>query len=120
MPTDSQMNATRGNHIFGVVNKDDPHVKCSASRSGQGTGGSATIFEPPDHHKGHVARALFYFSIRYDIAISPAEEVVLKNWDRQFSVDEEELARNEEIYKLQKNRNPFIDHPELSQSIADF
>ncbi len=119
-PTDSQMNATRGNNIFGMVNKDDSHVKCSASHSGIGSAGSVTLFEPPDHHKGHVARALFYFSIRYDIAISPAEEVVLKNWNRQFPVDEEEIARNEEIYKLQNNRNPFIDHPELSESIADF
>ena len=72
------MNATRGNHIFGVVNKDDSHVKCSVSRSGLGSAGSATIFEPPDHHKGHVARAIFYFSIRYDIPISLDEEVVLK------------------------------------------
>ncbi len=119
-PTDSQMNATRGNHIFGVVNKDDQHVKCSASRSGQGSGGSQTIFEPPDRHKGHVARALFYFSVRYDLAISPEEEVVLKNWDQHFPVDDEERLRNEEIYKLQNNRNPFIDHPELSLDITDF
>ena len=119
-PTDSQMNATRGNNIFGIVTKDDQHVKCSASRSGQGSEGSSTIFEPPNQHKGHVARALFYFSIRYDIAISPAEEVVLKNWDRQFPVDDEERSRNDEIYKLQKNRNPFIDHPELAKNISDF
>ncbi len=119
-PTDSQMNATRGNHIFGEVEKDDQHVKCSASRSGQGSAGSATIFEPPNHHKGHVARALFYFSVRYDIQISAEEEKILKQWAKQFPVDAEEMARNEEIYKVQNNRNPFIDYPELADAIADF
>ncbi len=119
-PTDSQMNAIRGNHIFGKVERDRQNAKCSASRFGEGAAGSVLIFEPPDRHKGHVARALFYFSIRYDIAISPAEEVVLKRWDKQFPVDAEEVTRNDEIYKLQNNRNPFIDHPELAANISDF
>ncbi len=119
-PTDSQMNSLRGNHMFGEVERDRQNAKCSASRFGEGSAGSAPIFEPPDQHKGHVARALFYFSVRYDIAIAPAEEVILKRWAKQFPVDAEEVVRNEHIYQLQKNRNPFIDHPELATAIADF
>ncbi|MCB0368129.1 MAG: endonuclease [Bdellovibrionales bacterium] len=35
-------------------------------------------------------------------------------------MDQEEITRNEEIYKAQGNRNPFIDYPELAAMIADF
>ncbi|OFZ30180.1 MAG: hypothetical protein A2622_10055 [Bdellovibrionales bacterium RIFCSPHIGHO2_01_FULL_40_29] len=119
-PTDSQMNSIRGNHMFGEVERDGQHTKCSASRTGQGSAGGATIFEPPNNHKGHVARAIFYFSVRYDIPIAPAEEVILKTWAEQFPVDAEESLRNDEIYKIQGNRNPFVDHPELVKSITDF
>jgi endonuclease I len=35
-------------------------------------------------------------------------------------VDNGELMRNEEIYALQKNRNPFIDAPELVEQIDNF
>lgn len=36
----------------------------------------------------------------------------LVKWHYQDPVDEREIFRNNEIFKLQKNRNPFIDHPE--------
>lgn len=35
-------------------------------------------------------------------------------WNFEDPVDSRELYRNEEIYKEQGNRNPFIDHPELA------
>ena len=119
-PTDSVMNALRGNNIFGEVQQDQGSTKCSASRFGVGSAGPATIYEPPADHKGHVARSLFYFSIRYDLPIRPEEEVVLKKWNHEHPVDAEELARNDEIAKLQGDRNPFIDHAELADDIADF
>jgi endonuclease I len=78
------------------------------------------VFEPPTVHKGRVARALFYFSVRYDIPLDPEEEAYLKKWNAEQPVDQEEITRNEEIYKAQGNRNPFIDYPELASLIADF
>ncbi len=119
-PTDSQMNSLRGNTIFGEVIKDSNKTKCNASKYGLGQGASRDVFEPPQAHKGHVARALFYFSIRYELPISPAEEVILKKWNRESPVDDQEILRNNEIYKLQGNRNPFIDYPELADQIQDF
>ncbi|MBC7419703.1 MAG: endonuclease [Bdellovibrio sp.] len=119
-PTDSQMNSTRGNTIFGEVSHDVGHTNCTASRYGTGSAGSRQIFEPADDHKGRVARAIFYFSIRYDMAISQEEEVVLKKWHIQHPVDPQEALRNDEIFRQQNNRNPFIDYPELAQKISDF
>ena len=119
-PTDSKMNALRGSNNFGEVSHDSQKENCQASKSGSGSDGGRQVFEPPAHHKGHVARALFYFSVRYEIAISPNEEAILKKWNQEFPVDEIEMARNEAIYKLQGNRNPFIDYPELATAISDF
>ena len=119
-PTDSQMNSLRGSSIFGEVIKPSNKTKCTASKYGQGDGTTQNVFEPPQHHKGHVARALMYFSIRYDLAISPAEEVMLKKWNRQNPPDQQEILRNNMIQQKQGNRNPFIDYPELADQILDF
>lgn len=119
-PTDSKINAVRGNNIFGEVSQETMTFQCPCSRFGFGSGGRTKVFEPPTNHKGNVARALFYFTLRYDMSISPAEETVLRKWNREDPVDDEELRRNEEIFKVQGNRNPFVDFPELADSIANF
>ena len=119
-PTDSEINAVRGNHPFGEVSKDLKVLKCHDSRFGLGTGGPDEIFEPPMNHKGNVARALFYFATRYDQYIDQEEESVLRKWNKEDPVDEEEARRNDGIFNVQGNRNPFIDYPELADLVADF
>lgn len=119
-PTDSQMNSLRGNTIFGEVSKDLHKTKCPESKFGPGIGISRSVFEPPQEHKGAVARALFYFSIRYDLPISQEEEVVLRKWHHESPISEQEVVRNNEIHRLQGNRNPFIDIPELVEKINNF
>ncbi len=119
-PTDSQMNSIRGNHKFGDVANPFKPLKCATVKSGTANGGSEEVFEPPVAHKGNVARALFYFSIRYHLAIDPREEAFLQAWHRLDPVDQAERDRNDAIYKIQGNRNPFIDHPELAAVIGDF
>ena len=49
-----------------------------------------------------------------------AEEVFLKQWHRDDPVDQDEIRRNEKIYQIQGNRNPFIDDPELVDQIDNF
>lgn len=119
-PTDSQLNAIRGNKNFGEVGKDLMNLKCGQSRYGVSKTSGREVFEPPAVHKGRVARALFYFSVRYEIPLDREEEAYLKKWNAEYPVDQEEITRNEEIYKVQGNRNPFIDYPELASLIADF
>lgn len=120
-PTDSELNAIRGNHPFGEVTKDLKTLKCNGvSRYGYPAGGRQEVFEPPRGHRGNVARALFYFSTRYDLPISPLEETTLRKWNKEDPVDEDEVRRNGEIFKSQGNRNPFVDYPELADLIADF
>ena len=42
---------------------------------------------------------------------------MLLEWNRLDPVDEWEMERNNETAKIQGNRNPFIDHPELADII---
>lgn len=119
-PSDSKVNGIRGNYEFGEVTQDKMTIKCPISRFGTGSAGTKLIFEPPSEHRGNVARALFYFSLRYDIQISAEEEVVLRKWNREDPIDQDEYDRNEKIFRLQGNRNPFIDHNELVDLVSDF
>lgn len=121
-PTDSKMNSMRGNFPFGEVTQDTARLPCTdgGARLGRTKTGEGPVFQPPAAHRGNVARSLFYFSLRYDMPIDPSQEASLRKWNREDPVDEEELDRNEHIFKLQGSRNPFIDYPDLADRIQDF
>jgi len=115
-PTDSHANSVRGNYPFEDLDNGLPvDEDCTASRSINGRS-----FEPPTEHKGNVARSLFYFSVRYQIKIDRQHEEILKRWHNEDPVDASERDRNETIFQVQNNRNPFIDMPELVDVIKDF
>ncbi len=134
-PTDKYLNAERGNYEFGVVS-DPTDVYSNGSRLGPnsyiGSPGS-TAFEPIDEYKGDIARIYFYIATRYASSIenwtdspmidgditdsdgSVFEEWALNmllEWHESDPVDQKEMARNDAVYALQGNRNPFIDNPE--------
>lgn len=77
-------------------------------------------FEPPLKHKGNVARALFYFSIRYQMPIDDNQETYLIKWHIQDPIDQDEIDRNNKIKSFQNNSNPFIEKPELVEQIQNF
>lgn len=78
------------------------------------------MFEPSDAVKGDVARAMFYFSVRFQLTIDDVQENILRQWHENDPPDEFEIWRNDAIFEIQKDRNPFIDKPELVGNIADF
>ncbi len=120
-PTDSRANSTRGNFDFAEVVTNVNLKNCDASKSGASViSGGQNFFEPPTEHKGNVARALFYFSVRYKMAITNEQQAFLRKWNDQDPVDDAEMARNDAIEKLQGDRNPFIDFPNLAQDISKF
>jgi hypothetical protein len=84
-----------------------------------GYNGIQIVYEPRDKHKGNAARAMMYMAVAYNGISSnnwkfPSfqEQEVLKKWHFQDLPDNYEIARQEYIYAIQGNRNPFIDHPE--------
>lgn len=119
--TDSDANNRRANHEFGDVSAttDELNVEnCEISKLGEIGGGLK--FTPPTAHRGNVARALFYFATRYNLNISKAEELILRQWHKADPIDSAEKTRHEMISKYQNVRNPFVDYPELVDTIADF
>ena len=128
-------NGVRSNHPLGnVVTVTSSYL---AGKYGQNASGH-NVYEPRDSHKGDAARALFYMAICYNgvdgkdwsfnylnnttlPALSEAAQNVdlLVQWHNQDPPDQWEKDRNEYIYSIQGNRNPFIDHPEYV-SIIDF
>ena len=77
-------------------------------------------FEPCDTHKGNVARAMFYFAIRYRKGLSESQEKLFRAWNDLDPVDQDEIIRNDRIEKIQGNRNPFIDDESLVKQISRF
>jgi endonuclease I len=126
-PSNSRANSRRGNYPFGEVSNQRPATDgCNDSVYGPVRTPSdehrysSTYFEPAHDHKGNVARAMFYFSIRYEVQIDPLQEYYFRKWHLEDPVDDLERSRNEKIFKIQKNRNPFVDHPYLVSTIRDF
>ena len=113
-------NATRSNNSFGEV-----VTVTSVSPTGFGKLGkdanNKTVYEPRDEHKGDLARAFFYMATCYNGVNGQnwglsggkfaQDTTVLMKWHRQDPPSDLEIARQEYIYSLQKNRNPFIDNP---------
>jgi endonuclease I len=76
------------------------------------------VFEPPPAVRGDLARALFYIGAVYGLPFPEGELEVLLRWNAQDPVDKRERRRNRAISRHQRNRNPFIDHPELAERIG--
>ncbi|MYL51445.1 endonuclease I [Halobacillus litoralis] len=73
------------------------------------------LFEP-EYAKGTVARAMLYFLLRYpdDLEMNHREKIdvdLMLEWHRNEPPEVYELHRNQAIFELQGNRNPFIDYP---------
>ncbi len=80
----------------------------------------AELFEP-EFGKGAVARAMMYFLLRYPKGIKRSyrkkvDVSLLRKWSTEFPPDLYEKHRNQAIYYIQGNRNPFIDFPNLADS----
>ena len=140
-PTDSFVNEKRGNLPYGVCAGGETWSNGqykAKGRSGFSTypGYSGKVFEPDDEYKGDLARTYFYmvtcykqelpswpgsanlaYSTNKYKAFSTWTINMLMEWTRMDPVSEKEIKRNEAVYKIQSNRNPFIDHPELAEYI---
>lgn len=131
-PTDGYVNNRRSNFPFGVVTSPT-WTSLNGSKVGPNTtaGYSQVVFEPIDEYKGDLARSMMYMSVRYytedgGFSTSPATNksdllpwyaAMLTSWHVKDPVSPKEISRNNAIETFQKNRNPFIDHPEFAAEI---
>jgi endonuclease I len=142
-PTDSYDNSRRNNNPYGKV-AFPTYTTSNGSKLGKNIEGSysGTVFEPADEYKGDLARTYFYMATCYENVLhdwvvnyasaTALEEVLdgstfpafnnwylrmLYSWHKQDPVSQKEINRNNAVYAIQHNRNPFIDHPEWVDSI---
>lgn len=134
-PSEASANMAKSNWPLGVVDRSKKMVfengitTVGVPMPGQG-GGAKSVFEPADEYKGDFARTYFYMATCYqDLTwsytymvsqnlyptLNPWAVNLLMEWHRQDPVSQKEIMRNEEVYKVQSNRNPFIDMPELAE-----
>jgi endonuclease I len=123
-PVDAQMNSTRGDFLFGDVTclhggNEECNVEQGGSALGQ-TEDGPMAFEVRTQKRGDIARAQFYFAVRYKLTIPPKTEETLKAWHHEDPPDDEETLRNDKIEERQNNRNPFVDRPAFVDAISDF
>ena len=140
-PTDIRVNSQRGNNPYGVCangTRLSYGSYVAKGKLGNSTypGYSGVVFEPDDEYKGDLARTYFYMATCYKNelpswpgsaqldyarnkykAFSTWTINMLMEWTRLDPVSEKEIKRNEAVYGIQGNRNPFIDHPELAEFI---
>lgn len=140
-PTDIKVNSQRGNHPYGVCANGTRLTYgnyVAKGKLGYSTypGYSGTVFEPDDEYKGDLARTYFYMVTCYKNELSswpgsPNLNIglnkykafatwtisMLMEWSRLDPVSEKEIKRNDAVFGIQGNRNPFIDHPELAEFI---
>ena len=131
-PSEMKANTAKSNFPLGVCSStsfDNGISKVGPPVTGQG-GGAAKVFEPANEYKGDLARAYFYMVCCYQNLTWKYTYMVQQNtyptlnsyainlllqWHRQDPPSQKEYDRNEEIYKIQNNRNPFIDYPDLAE-----
>ncbi len=125
--SDVTVNSSRGSLDFDDGGQAEG--ECSGCRK------DGDSWEPPDEVKGDVARMMFYMDTRYDgtdpgmpdltlikgnspdNASTFGNLCALLKWHRDDPPDAAEQKRNQTIFELQGNRNPFIDHPEYVKMI---
>lgn len=137
VPGDYSANRSKSNHAPGIP--ADSSFNNGSFVTGDGTEayGLKRVFCPADEYKGDFARAYFYIAACYGDSLvwiekgepgvamtnegweefQPWLRDLLLEWHRLDPVSEKELKRAIEVNKIQGNRNPFIDYPDLVEYI---
>ena len=130
-PCNSNLNSSREDCGFGEVPQLPANI---VKENGSSSYGNLCYlangtFYPGEGYRGATARILMYVQTRwgteYSLKFVEGQGSVktignistLMKWHLEEPPTEEEYRRNEEVYKIQGNRNPFIDHPEYASRI---
>ena len=130
-PAEKNLNSDRGSKQFGEVPTIASNIVPQAGSTSydnlcylQGN-----YFYPGKGYRGATARILMYVETRWgdnynlNFVLGAGENKTigdietLMKWHYQEPPTAEEMRRNEAVFKIQGNRNPFIDHPEFATQI---
>ena len=130
-PCNANLNSKRGSYGYDEVPQIPSNI---VEENGSTSYGNLCYlangtFYPGEGYRGATARILMYVQTRWGTEYSLkfvdgqghnktiGSISTLMKWHLEEPPTEEEYRRNEEVYKIQGNRNPFIDHPEYAARI---
>lgn len=132
MPCKKEINTTKSNYPMGIVVSGDKGN--GWTKVGEGTDGKK-YWEPAAPWKGDFARGYMYMATAYQDYNWKGEQALqilqqgayptLKEWAYKLYIqwakadkpDAVEVKRNNDVYKIQGNRNPYVDFPNLMEYV---
>ncbi len=132
MPCEQKINSSKSNYPMGKVTSVKTDNGCT--RIGTGNEGYQ-LWEPADKWKGDFARGYMYMATAYQQfswsgtqALQILQQgsyptlrkwayTLYMEWARKDAVDALEVERNNAVSRIQGNRNPFVDFPNLMEYI---
>ncbi|WP_262147402.1 endonuclease [Chryseobacterium foetidum] len=147
IPTDARVNNLRNSYPYGIGNATVHHSFTNSSRVSNSAipnyAYTNRVYEPIAEFRGDIARMLLYFAVRYEDklpsfnyttnvnpemdrspfdgtaerAFEPGYITMLLQWHQQDPVSQREIDRNNAVFAIQNNRNPFVDNPQWINAI---
>ena len=131
MPCESKTNSSKSNYPMGTVTSSS--FNNGATKVGESDWGYK-VWEPADEWKGDFARGYMYMATCYQtLSWTSAGVDILQNgtyptlkenaytlymqWARADKPTKLEITRNNAVSKIQGNRNPFVDFPNLMEYV---
>lgn len=133
MPCESKTNTRKSNYGMGIVT--DVTYSNHSIKVGTGSEGFK-VWEPADEWKGDFARGFMYIVTAYQDyynkwtsegvntlfnneypTLQPWAYKLYIKWAKADKPDEIEIKRNEAVSKIQGNRNPYVDFPNLMEYV---
>lgn len=131
MPSDSKANSSKSNYGMGIVTEVSYENDCI--KVGDGDQGFK-VWQPSTEWQGDFSRGYMYMATAYQNftwtgeglkSLEKGDYPTLKPWAYKLyikwckadPVSQTEIDRNEAVYKIQGNRNPFVDFPNLMEYI---
>ena len=132
MPCESKINSSKSNYPMGTVTGTDSGN--GWTKIGTGSDGKK-YWEPADTWKGDFARGYLYMATTYQNftwtgtqALQILEQgayptlqewayTLFMKWARADKPDALEIKRNNDVYGIQGNRNPYVDFPNLMEYV---
>lgn len=137
-PSDATANQRKSSYVISVVDStivyENSVIKVGKTRKKPGY--LFYAWEPADEYKGDFARIYMYMVTAYEdyapLWTNDSEHLldnntypvfekwvldILLQWSRQDPVSAKEINRNNVVYSIQGNRNPYIDYPLMAEYV---
>ena len=110
VPAIGEVNGDRSNYRFGfLLDHPEMYGECDFKVDFK-----ARVAQPPVAQRGAIARIYMYMADQYPFQLSDYQVKLFEAWDRVYPASEWEMKRNQIIYRITGQENPYIPRPEES------